>query len=119
MEVVNYQNKIADSLHPYTESAFLTGNEIFQQDNTPCHKPRIVLECSKEYKDEFKFMSSDRSMIAEQCVFHRHFDIPLRGRVPDRKCVSMWMNAFRPTGKSPEKGDDLRRRSERLKCGMS
>ncbi|GFW81930.1 hypothetical protein TNCV_2886041 [Trichonephila clavipes] len=28
----------------------------------------------------------------------RHFDIPPRGGVPDRKCVSMWMDAFQPTG---------------------
>ncbi|GFX82236.1 hypothetical protein TNCV_33441 [Trichonephila clavipes] len=38
-----------------------------------------------------------RSMIAVQCAFRRHFDILLRVRVPDQKCILMQMNAFRAT----------------------
>ncbi|GBO42429.1 hypothetical protein AVEN_69110-1 [Araneus ventricosus] len=33
------------------------GNGIFQQDNAPCHKPRIVLEWFEEHTDEFHLMS--------------------------------------------------------------
>ncbi|GFU14741.1 DUF4817 domain-containing protein [Trichonephila clavipes] len=36
-------------------------------------------------------------VIAEQRGFLRHFDIPLRGRVPDRKCVLMRVDTFRAT----------------------
>ncbi|GFS73898.1 transposable element Tcb2 transposase [Trichonephila clavipes] len=34
--------------------------------------------------------------------FRRHFDIPPRSRVPYRKCVLMWMDAFRATGNVPK-----------------
>ncbi|GFV11176.1 uncharacterized protein TNCV_2719191 [Trichonephila clavipes] len=37
-------------------------------------------------------------MIAAQRAFPRHFNIPPRGRVPDRKCVLMWMDAIREAG---------------------
>ncbi|GFT69823.1 hypothetical protein TNCV_3222761 [Trichonephila clavipes] len=45
----------------------------------------------------------------------RHFDIPPRGHVHDRKCVLMRMDAFRATGNDSKKGKDLRRQFERLK----
>ncbi|GFU35110.1 DUF4817 domain-containing protein [Trichonephila clavipes] len=35
------------------------------------------------------------SVIAEQHAFHRHFDIPPQGHVPDWKCVLKWMDVFR------------------------
>ncbi|GFW47123.1 DUF4817 domain-containing protein [Trichonephila clavipes] len=41
--------------------------------------------------------SNGRSVIAMQRVFHSHFDIPPRGRVPDWKCVFIWMDAYRAT----------------------
>ncbi|GBM29319.1 hypothetical protein AVEN_2827-1 [Araneus ventricosus] len=44
MKVANYLNIIADQLHPCMAFVFPTGNGIFQQDNAPCHKARIVLE---------------------------------------------------------------------------
>ncbi|GFT92955.1 hypothetical protein TNCV_740971 [Trichonephila clavipes] len=41
-----------------------------------------------------------RSVGAVQCAFRRHFDISPRNRIPpDRKCVFMWMDAFRATEK--------------------
>ncbi|GFV66368.1 elongation factor P [Trichonephila clavipes] len=40
----------------------------------------------------------DRSVIAVQRAFRRHFDIPPRNHVPNRKCVLMWNDAFRATG---------------------
>ncbi|GBM19806.1 Transposable element Tcb2 transposase [Araneus ventricosus] len=57
MKAANYLKTIADQLHPYTASVFPTGNGLFQQDNTPCHKARIVLEWFKEHIDEFHLMS--------------------------------------------------------------
>ncbi|GFT63963.1 adenylate cyclase type 2 [Trichonephila clavipes] len=40
-------------------------------------------------------VSPSKSLIVVQRIFRRHFDIPPRGNVPDRKCVLMWMVAFR------------------------
>ncbi|GBM34427.1 Transposable element Tcb2 transposase [Araneus ventricosus] len=57
MKAAYYLNIIADQLHPYLAFVFPTGNGIFQQDNAPCHKARIVLECFEEHTDEFHLMS--------------------------------------------------------------
>ncbi|GBL98023.1 Transposable element Tc1 transposase [Araneus ventricosus] len=57
MKAANYLNIIADQLHPYMAFVFPTGNGIFQQDNAPCHKARIVLEWFEEHTDEFHLMS--------------------------------------------------------------
>ncbi|GBO00817.1 Transposable element Tc1 transposase [Araneus ventricosus] len=57
MKAANYLNIIADQLHPYMVFVFPTGNGIFQQDNAPCHKDRIVLEWFEEHTYEFYLMS--------------------------------------------------------------
>ncbi|GBM09694.1 Transposable element Tc1 transposase [Araneus ventricosus] len=57
MKAANYLNVIADQLHSYMAFVFPTGNGIFQQDNAPCHKARIVLEWFEEHTDEFHLMS--------------------------------------------------------------
>ncbi|GBM82874.1 Transposable element Tcb2 transposase [Araneus ventricosus] len=57
MKVANYLNIIADQLHLYMTFVFPTRNGIFQQDDAPCHKARIVLEWFKEHTDEFHLMS--------------------------------------------------------------
>ncbi|GBM69412.1 hypothetical protein AVEN_158718-1 [Araneus ventricosus] len=57
MKAANYLNIIADQLRPYMAFVFPTGNGIFQQDNAPCHKARIVLEWFEENTDEFHLMS--------------------------------------------------------------
>ncbi|GFT25004.1 DUF4817 domain-containing protein [Trichonephila clavipes] len=44
------------------------------------------------------YFSNGRSVVAVQCAFHRRFGISPRGRVPGRKCVLMWIDAFRATG---------------------
>ncbi|GBM26547.1 Transposable element Tc1 transposase [Araneus ventricosus] len=54
MKAANYLNIIAD---PYMAFVFPTGNGIFQQDNAPCHKARIVLEWFEEHTYEFHLMS--------------------------------------------------------------
>ena len=56
MKVPNYLSIIAEQLHPYMHSVFPTGNGIFQQDNSSCHKICIMLERFKEHKDEFQLM---------------------------------------------------------------
>ncbi|GBM98327.1 Transposable element Tc1 transposase [Araneus ventricosus] len=57
MKAANYLNIIADQLHPYMAFVFPAGNGIFQQDNAPCHKARIVLEWFEEHTHEFHLMS--------------------------------------------------------------
>ncbi|GBM64038.1 Transposable element Tc1 transposase [Araneus ventricosus] len=57
MKAANYLNIIADQLHPYMVFAFKNENRIFQQDNAPCHKARIVLDWFEEHTDEFHLMS--------------------------------------------------------------
>ncbi|GBM44521.1 Transposable element Tc1 transposase [Araneus ventricosus] len=57
MKAANYLNIIADQLHSYMAFVFPTGNGIFQQDNAPCHKARIVLEWFEEHTEEFHLMS--------------------------------------------------------------
>ncbi|GBM65648.1 Transposable element Tc1 transposase [Araneus ventricosus] len=57
MKAANYLNIIADQLHPCMAFAFPIGNGIFQQDNAPCDKARIVLEWFEEHTDEFHLLS--------------------------------------------------------------
>ncbi|GBN35738.1 hypothetical protein AVEN_248173-1 [Araneus ventricosus] len=57
IKAVNYLNIIADQWHLYLAFVFPTGNGIFQEDNGPCHKSRIVLEWFEEHTDEFHLMS--------------------------------------------------------------
>ncbi|PRD30773.1 UNVERIFIED_CONTAM: hypothetical protein NCL1_25382 [Trichonephila clavipes] len=44
------------------------------------------------------YFSNGLSVMAVQRYFLCQFDIPLRSHVPDRKCILMWMNAFRRNG---------------------
>ncbi|GFY02907.1 hypothetical protein TNCV_3507871 [Trichonephila clavipes] len=53
------------------------------------------------------YFSNDRSVVAVQRAFRRHFDIPPRGHVPDRKCDLMEDDAFRAMGMSLKQGKDL------------
>ncbi|GBM65679.1 hypothetical protein AVEN_68571-1, partial [Araneus ventricosus] len=48
-KAANYLNIIADQLYPYMTFVFPTGIKMFQQDNAPCHKARIVLEWFEEH----------------------------------------------------------------------
>ncbi|GBM13138.1 hypothetical protein AVEN_64350-1 [Araneus ventricosus] len=57
MKAANYLNNITDHLHLYITFVFPTGDGIFQQDNAPCDKARIVLEWFEEHSDEFHLMS--------------------------------------------------------------
>ncbi|GFV58791.1 DUF4817 domain-containing protein [Trichonephila clavipes] len=44
------------------------------------------------------YFSNGRSVIEVQRAFRSHFNIPPQGRVPDRKRVLVWIDAFRRTG---------------------
>ncbi|GFT39999.1 transposase domain containing protein [Trichonephila clavipes] len=57
MNATGYLNIIADQLHPYMASILPAGNGMFQQDNAPCHKSKIVLEWFQEHDAEFQLMS--------------------------------------------------------------
>ncbi|GBL74749.1 hypothetical protein AVEN_243617-1 [Araneus ventricosus] len=57
MKAANYLNITADQLHPYMAFVFPTGNGIFQEDNAPCHKARIIFEWFEEHTNEFHLMS--------------------------------------------------------------
>ncbi|GIY41129.1 transposase domain containing protein [Caerostris darwini] len=49
MNATGYLNIIADQLHPSMASVFSAGNGMFQQDNAPYHKAKIVLEWFQEH----------------------------------------------------------------------
>ncbi|GFU57744.1 transposase domain containing protein [Trichonephila clavipes] len=55
MNATGYLNIIADQLYSYMASVFPAGNR--QQDNTPCHKAKIVLEGFQEHDAEFQLTS--------------------------------------------------------------
>lgn len=44
------------------------------------------------------YFSRGHSIIAVQRAFRARFEIPPRGRVPDRKSILLWVDAFRETG---------------------
>ena len=44
------------------------------------------------------YFSNGHAVIAVQRAFRRHFKIPSRGRVPDRKSILLWVDAFKETG---------------------
>lgn len=47
----------ADQLHAYMKSVFPTRNRVFQQDNAPCYKTRIVLQWLQKHNAEPQLMS--------------------------------------------------------------
>ncbi|GFW48067.1 transposable element Tc1 transposase [Trichonephila clavipes] len=57
MNATWHLNIIADQLYPYMASLFPAGNGMFQQNNAPCHKAKIVLEWFQEHDAEFHLMT--------------------------------------------------------------
>lgn len=102
MNATGYLNIIADQLHPYMASVFPAGNGIFQQDNAPCHKAKIVLEWFREHDAEFQLMSWPPNSPDINPIEHI-WDVmgrQLRGQrppirnIPDLRdrCVNLWYN---------------------------
>ncbi|GFW80665.1 hypothetical protein TNCV_3235171 [Trichonephila clavipes] len=62
------------------------------------------------------YFADGQLVVSVQRAFRRHFDIPSRGRVPDRKSVLMRIDVFRKTRNVfAKKEKDLRRLLEHLK----
>lgn len=104
MKASDYLNIIAQQLHPYMASAFPTGNGIFQQDNTPCHKAHTALEWFLKHNAGFQLMlrplnSPDLNPIERiSDVMERHITVPktLFRNIPDfrDRCLNIWCNMF-------------------------
>ncbi|KAK3568343.1 hypothetical protein QTP86_004953 [Hemibagrus guttatus] len=50
------RNIVKDHVHPFMEMVFPDGCGLFQQDNVPCHKAKMVQEWFDEHKNEFEVL---------------------------------------------------------------
>ena len=53
-----YLNIVADCLYPFVEAVFSDGCGLFQQDNAPCHKAKMVQEWFEEHSNKFEVLAS-------------------------------------------------------------
>ena len=51
-----YLSIVADHIHPFMETVFPDGCGLFQQDNAPCHKEKIIQEWCEEHNYEFEVL---------------------------------------------------------------
>ncbi|KAK3532978.1 hypothetical protein QTP70_006210 [Hemibagrus guttatus] len=49
-----YLSIVADHVHPFMETVFPHGCGLFQQDNVPCHKAKMVQEWFDEHNNKFE-----------------------------------------------------------------
>ncbi|GBN66923.1 hypothetical protein AVEN_67927-1 [Araneus ventricosus] len=83
---------------------FPTGNGVIQQDNAPCHKARIVLECFEEHTYEFHLMSWPPNWPDLNPMEHiwNAMERQLRAQTPPcpnistlrDRCLDIWYNLF-------------------------
>uniref|UniRef100_A0A8P4K6M0 Transposable element Tc1 transposase n=1 Tax=Dicentrarchus labrax TaxID=13489 RepID=A0A8P4K6M0_DICLA len=52
-----YLSTVADHVHSFMETVFPDGSGLFQQDNVPCHKAKMVQEWFVEHNNEFKVLT--------------------------------------------------------------
>ena len=52
-----YLSIVADHVHPFMETVFPGGCGLFQQDNAPCHKAKMVQEWFEEHNNEFEVLT--------------------------------------------------------------
>jgi len=52
-----YLSIAADHVHPFMETAFPGGCGLFQQENAPCHKAKMVQEWFEEHNNEFEVLT--------------------------------------------------------------
>ena len=57
MTHTTYLSIVADHVHPLMETVFPDGCGLFQQDNKPCHKAKMVQEWFEEHSNKFEVLS--------------------------------------------------------------
>ena len=58
MTHTTYLSIVADHVHPFMETVFPDGCGLFQQDNKPCHKAKMVQEWFEEHSNKFEVLAS-------------------------------------------------------------
>ncbi len=53
-----YLSIVEDHLHPFMETDFPGGCDLFQQDNAPCYKVKMTQEWFEENNNEFEVLTS-------------------------------------------------------------
>ncbi|KAE8297395.1 Transposable element Tcb1 transposase Transposable element Barney transposase [Larimichthys crocea] len=52
-----YLNIVTDHVHPFMETVFPDGSGLFQQENAPYHKAKVVQEWFEEHNNEFEVLT--------------------------------------------------------------
>ena len=61
LTLTSYLSVVADHVHPFMEKVFPDGCGLFQQDNTPCHKAKMVHEWFEERNNVFEGLTWPRN----------------------------------------------------------
>ncbi len=51
-----YSSIVADHVHPFMTTVYLSSDDYFQQDNAPCHKAQIISGWFLEHDNEFTLL---------------------------------------------------------------
>jgi len=51
-----YPSIVADHVHPFMTTVYLSSDVYFLLDNAPCHKAQIISDCFLEYDNEFTLL---------------------------------------------------------------
>ncbi len=51
-----YLSIVADHVHPFITTVYLSSDDYFQQDNAPCHKAQIISDWFLEHDNEFTLL---------------------------------------------------------------
>ena len=52
-----YLSTVADHVHPFMEMVFPDGCGLFQQDDAPCHKAKMVQEWFEQHNNDFDMLT--------------------------------------------------------------
>ncbi len=52
-----YLSIVADHVHPFMTTVYLSSDGYFQQDNAPCHKAQIISDWFLEHDNEFSLLT--------------------------------------------------------------
>jgi len=53
LNAMAYLSIVSDHVHPFMTTMYPSSDGYFQQDNSPCHKARIISNCFLEHNNEF------------------------------------------------------------------